>query len=645
MCGVAGILDLKASREIDQAALRRMTEALTHRGPDGEGFFAAPGVGLGHRRLAIIDRDGGAQPFHAQTAGCVLSFNGEIYNYRELSRSLSARSLCLRTRSDTEVLAEGLALNGDAFVQQLRGMFAFAFWAPKEKRLTLARDRLGEKPLYYAETADGFLLFASEIGALLASGLLQPELNPEAAADYFFYGYVPDPKTIYRNIFKLPPGHMLTAQPGAPIRLKRYWRPTFTPDATLSFDAAAEELRARLDDAVAIETVSDAPLGLFLSGGVDSAGVLAALSKVVERPAACTIGFNELSHDETDLAQAMAKKFGAEHHVETADFDIASLTDDVARAFGEPFADTAAFPGIINARLARRYVTVALSGDGGDEIFAGYRRYPMFLAEEAIRAAAPTDWRRALFGPAGALYPKLDWAPRPLRLKTTLQALAMSRADAYAAAMAINLPARAAGIMSGDLKAALQDYRPQQVVSAIDAPADDPLAFAQYADLMTWLPGRMLTKIDRTSMAHSLEMRPPLLDYKLVEWAGALPPAFKLRRGVGKRILKEALAPRLGRDTVNRQKRGFDMPIAEWLRREAGNPLRLLDQSRAWRDCGLIDDAYVQKMRDDHMSGASNCAAELWSVVMFDAFLRTAKAFDEITRADAPGRPLQRQTG
>ncbi len=624
MCGIAGIVDLKASREIDRAALERMTKALAHRGPDGEGYFTAPGVGFGHQRLAIIDIDGGAQPFHSQERDCVLSFNGEIYNYRTLANNLSGHGFSARTQSDTEILAEGLARKGADFVHHLRGMFAFSFWEPDKSRLTLARDRLGERPLYYAETDDGFLFFASEIGALLASGRLNREINPQAVADYFFYGYVPDPKTIYRGIHKLPPAHILTAEPGQAIQLERYWRPVFTAGNTMSFHGAARILLEEIDEAVSAQMISDAPLGAFLSGGADSAGIVSSMHAADCELITCTIGFDEASHDERSFAGGIADKFKTNHHEYMVDLDAMTLIDNVASAFGEPFADSSALPSYLLARHARQHVKVALSGDGGDELFAGYRRYPFFLAEEQTRRVAPPSIRRAVFGPAGALYPKLDWAPRPVRFKTTFQALAQSQAEGYAAAVAINTPTNAAAMLSCDLRETLQGYRPHDVIAdaMADADTDDALARAQYADLMTWLPARILTKTDRTSMAHGLEVRPPLLDHHLVEWAGLLPAAYKLQNGERKRILKEALAPRLGQAYLNRPKQGFAPPLTEWLRRKNDNPLLRLNASRHWRDSGLIDENTVDRMVREHQGGAANYAQELWSVIMFDAFLR-----------------------
>ena len=389
MCGVAGIFDLKGEREIDRDALTRMTNALRHRGPDGEGFFVEPGIGLGHRRLAIIDLEGGAQPFHTASEQSVLCFNGEIYNYRELSQQFRNKGGALRTQSDTEILAEGLERNGLDFIHELRGMYAWAYWNKSKKRLTLARDRLGEKPLYYTQTTDGFLLFASEIGAILASGLVEKTICNKAVADYFFYGYTPDPKTIYENIYKLPPGHTLSVSAGQPLDKRRYWRPVFAPRDDLSFEDATALMRKHLDDAVAAQMVSDVPLGAFLSGGVDSAGVVSSMREAGGDLVTCTIGFNEQSHDERDAARDIAVKFGAEHHEHLAELHVAELIDKIARAYGEPFADTSALPSYLVAKLARQHVTVALSGDGGDEIFAGIPALSVFSGgrKDAIAGA------------------------------------------------------------------------------------------------------------------------------------------------------------------------------------------------------------------------------------------------------------------
>ncbi|MBT8471370.1 MAG: asparagine synthase (glutamine-hydrolyzing) [Marinicaulis sp.] len=627
MCGIAGIFDLNGKRDVDRHALQRMSAALTHRGPDGKGEFFAPGIGFAHRRLAVIDFAGGVQPFHAQGNGGVLSFNGEIYNYPELAREMSQNGISLKTRSDTEVLAEGWARAGSEYVQKLRGMYAISFWDPKTEQLTLARDRLGERPLYYAQTADGFLIFASEISALVASDMFDAKLNPDAVADYFYYGYVPDPKAIYKGVHKLPPATILTAEREQPLRFERYWRPVFAESKNLEFVDASNALLDKVDDAVRTQMISDAPLGAFLSGGVDSSGIVASMHEAGGKLITCTVGFDEASHDERRYAKKIAEKFGSDHHEHVAELSATPLVDDIAAAFGEPFADTSALPSYIVAKLAREHVKVALSGDGGDELFAGYRRYRFYLGEENIRKRLPFALRKALFGAGGAIYPKMDWAPRPLRMKTTLRSLAQSRPQGYAEAVAINLPSRASSLLSRDLTKSIGDYHPHSVIADAmsDANTDDPLACAQYADLMTWLPGRMLTKVDRASMAHSLEVRPPLLDHRLVEWAGLLPASFKLKDGASKRILKSALEPRLGAEYMARPKQGFDLPLDAWMRAKNDNPLDRLRASNAWRESGAINEKAVMRMMKSHAAGTSNCAQELWSVIMFDAFLKNAK--------------------
>jgi asparagine synthase (glutamine-hydrolysing) len=621
MCGVAGVIDLRGVREIDRAALARMAASLKHRGPDGEGFYFAPGVGLGHRRLAIIDVEGGAQPFSTADRRGVLTYNGEIYNYQTLAAELGATGANLRTRSDTEALAEGLRLEGPAFVRKLRGMFAFGFWDEANETLLLGRDRLGEKPLYYAETPEGFLVFASEIQAIAASGLLTLEIDPEALSDYFLYGYVPDPKSIYRRVRKLPPASLLVCRRGDRPRLETYWSPVFGMGAAASFEEAADTLLGLLDDAVRAQMIADVPLGAFLSGGVDSSAIVSSMARAGGRVKTCTIGFNVAARDERAYAAETAALLGADHAEELADFDAAALIDDVARAYGEPFADSSALPSMIVAKLARRHVTVALSGDGGDELFLGYRRHQLVEREERVRRLAPAMIRAPLFAAAGAVYPKLDWAPRPLRLKTTLQSLSEDSKTAYAHASAANLPWRVEQMLTRDFKRSLDGYDSASVVrNAVTLHDADPLTAALQADLATWLPGRMLVKVDRASMAHSLEVRPPLLDHKLVEWACRLDPSFKLSGGEGKRVLKAALARRLPQSILTRKKTGFDLPVSDWLR-AADGPLERLSTSQRWRDSGVIDAAAVDTMIARHRSGVSNCAQELWTVIMYDAFL------------------------
>ncbi len=623
MCGIAGIVDLKGDREIDARALKRMTDAIAHRGPDGEGFFAEPGVGFGHRRLAIIDLAGGAQPFQSADGGGVLITNGEIYNYRDLKRRFADSHIRLRTNSDTEVMAEGLNRFGPEFVNDLRGMYAFAWWSRRDRVLTLGRDRLGERPLYYAQSPDGFLLFASEIGAIRASGLVPLRRRLDALSDYFLYGYVPDPKSVYENIFKLPPGSLLSVSAGrAPPTPRRYWRAEFNINREKTFESAKTTLIELLDDAVRAQMVADVPLGAFLSGGVDSSAIVASMAGDGATATTCTIGFDNTSFDERAYAREIAARYKTAHHEEVVSVDAAVLIDKIAAAYGEPFADASALPTYQVSAAARRHVKVALSGDGGDEIFGGYRRYGFFAREESVRRLAPLLLRRATFGAAGAIYPKLDWAARPLRLKTTLQALGESSTDAYARAVSTSLPDRLRRMASSDFLDAIRHYDPLSPIR--DAAGDaklDPVSLAQKIDIETWLPGRMLTKVDRAALAHGLEVRAPFLDHRLVEWALSLPPKFRFGAGVGKRILKGALEPRIGRDILYRPKQGFSPPVAAWLRAEKGPADRLME-SDAWRNSGYFSPKTVDRMIHDHRRGVSDYAQELWMLIMFDAFLR-----------------------
>lgn len=622
MCGIAGIIDLKGSREINRAALKRMTDALAHRGPDGEGFFVDDGVGFGHRRLAIIDLAGGVQPMKSASGGGVLAFNGEIYNYRELARAFAQQNVSLRTNSDSEVLVEGLHREGRAYIEKLRGMYAFAYWNRATRTLTLARDRFGEKPLYYCETPEGFLLFASEIGALRAAGLASFDHAADAVADYFLYGYVPEPKSIYRQVRRLEPGTTLTAGPNRRTALHRYWRPAFDPDGAMDFRAAQGELLDLLDDAVEAQRVADVPLGAFLSGGVDSAAIVSSMALKGGEVRTCTIGFDDASADEREAARRTATRYHTEHSEDVATLEVAGLIDRIAAIYGEPFADPSAIPTYLVCGAARRHVTVALSGDGGDEIFGGYRRYRMFAAEDRLRRALPAGLRAATFGALGRIYPKLDWAPRPLRFKTTFQALGEDDVGAYARAVSASLPDRALSMMSRDLSRALKDYDPVNAIAGYTDDNLDPLSQAQMIDIHSWLPGRMLTKVDRAAMAHGLEVRAPFLDHRLAEWAFRLPPRFRASAASGKRVLKAALAGRVDREILNARKRGFSPPVAAWLRDKAG-PLRRLEDSSLWRDSGALDEAAVTRMAERHAAGASDYSQELWTVIMFDAFLRS----------------------
>ncbi|HEX7325580.1 MAG TPA: asparagine synthase-related protein, partial [Rhodanobacteraceae bacterium] len=455
------------------------------------------------------------------------------------------------------------------------------------------------------------------------------DLDPQALEDYLALGYVPDPKCIYRGLFKLAPGHWLSWRAGAAApQPRQYWDLPFHVDAGMDLARGVAQLRALLDESVSSQMAADVPLGAFLSGGVDSSAVVASMHRASSAPVnTCAIGFNANGFDETRYAREVATRFATRHFERRVDTDDYGLLDALAGAYDEPFADSSALPTWRVCELARTRVTVALSGDGGDENFAGYRRYRLHAWESGWRARMPLALRRPAFGLLGALYPKADWAPRPLRAKTTLLGLARDDVEAYCHSVSTTSLALRQQLYSAAYKRELQGYSALAVFRehAAHAPVDDPLSLAQYLDFKTWLPGDILTKVDRASMAHSLEVRVPLLDHRFVEWASSVPPALKLRGGVGKYVFKKALEPDLPRDVLYRPKMGFCVPLAAWFR----GPLRerlhgaLLRGSLA--ATGWFEPAVLQRLLRQHDSGQRDHSATLWKLLMLDAFLRKGR--------------------
>ena len=641
MCGLAGIFDpLGGSQGCSERALiEQMTALLEHRGPDEGGTHLEPGLALGHRRLSIIDLTSGQQPLGNEDGSVLTVYNGEIYNHAELRAELAARGHQFRTCCDTEVIVHAWEEWGEGLVGRLRGMFALAVWDRRRGQLFLARDRLGIKPLYYAALADGRLLFASEVKSLLACPELPRDIDTAALEEYFAFGYVPDPRSIFTAVRKLSPGYTLTVARGQlPTAPQPYWDVAMAPGDPAhspSFAEHAEELATRLGEAVGIRMIADVPLGAFLSGGVDSSTVVALMSEASHQPVtACSIAFAEQSYDESEYARVVARHLGLHHHVDEVSSDRFELVDELARLFDEPFADPSALPTYEVSRMARRHVTVALSGDGGDELLAGYRRYRGYAREERLRDWLPDSLRRGLFGPLAQLYPKADWAPQWLRAKATLQALAADPVGGYLRSVAVVDDSIRARLFSAGMRRDLQGYHGVVVLRRqADAqgwggkgerlPAGmDPIAFVQYLDLKTWLPGDILTKVDRASMAHGLEVRVPLLDHQFVEWAARLPSAHKFNNREGKRILKHFAQTRVPPEVINRRKRGFDMPIADWLRGPLRGELRRAVLGERLADSGFFDPAVLQRLVDDHQGGRSNHARPLWALLMFEAFLR-----------------------
>src|SRR5438105_1106978 len=628
MCGIVGIFDVRERREVSKTLLTRMNETQHHRGPDECGLHIEPGLGLGHRRLSIIDLATGQQPLYNEDASVVVIFNGEIYNYQELIPELIALGHRFRTRSDTEVIVHAWEAWGEACVARFRGMFAFGLWDRNRATLFLARDRLGVKPLYYALLPDGMFVFGSELKSLLVHNGLERAIDPYAVEEYFALGYVPEPRTIFKQAKKLPPAHTLTIRRGAvPPDPVEYWDPRFTLDRQLSLVDASEELAARLDESARLRLISEVPLGAFLSGGVDSSAVVASMARLSAEPVnTCSISFADPAYDESRYALLVAQRYNTRHYVDRVESEDFDLIDDLARLYDEPFADSSAIPTYRVCQLARKHVTVALSGDGGDESFGGYRRYRMHMSEERVRGLLPLALRRPIFGLLGQAYPKADWAPQVFRAKTTLQALARTSVEAYFHSVSLLRDGMRGRLYSNAFKAQLGGYSAQQVFRrhAERAGTDDALALVQYLDLKTYLIGDIKTKLDRASMAHSLAVREPLMDHPLVEWLASLPSSFKVRGQDGKHLLKKTMGAYLPRDILYRPKMGFAVPLAKWFRGPLRERLTNSILGPRLADTGLFSGRYLKELVQDHVSGMRDYSAPLWTLLMFDAFLGEA---------------------
>jgi len=623
-------MDVRGGRTVDEALLRRMNDTQHHRGPDEGDIYIEPGIGFGHRRLSVIDIALGQQPLGNEDGSVMVCYNGEIYNFRELTAELKELGHTFRTKSDTEVIVHAWEQWGEDCVHRFRGMFAIGLWDRNQQVMFLARDRLGVKPLYYAMTPDGWFAFSSELKALRMHPSLPRGIDPRAVEDYFAYGYVPEPKTIYQGALKLSPGFRLTQKVGAPLAPpQQFWDVPFKLHGHMTESDAQGELVERLREAVKIRLVAEVPLGAFLSGGVDSSAVVAMMAGLGDGPVhTCSIAFKDKAFDESAYAQQVAQQYKTDHFVETVDTDDYGLLDTLAGLYDEPYADSSAIPTYRVCQLARKRVTVALSGDGGDENLAGYRRYRYAMAEESVRGRIPMGLRKPVFGTLGRWYPKADWAPRVFRAKTTFEALSRDLVEGYFHGVSIMTDAMRAQLFSPQFRAGLQGYRAIDVMRghAANSPTDDPLSMIQYLDMKTYLPGDILTKVDRASMAHALEVRVPLLDHKLVEWISGLPPDMKLRGSEGKYIFKKSMEKYLPDDILYRKKQGFAVPLAAWFR----GPLRervqqsLLGQNLA--DTGMFNQDFLRQMVEQHQSGRRDYSAPIWTLLMFEAFLRKEMA-------------------
>jgi len=629
MCGITGIFDTRGKRDIDRAVLHRMNEAQFHRGPDEGGLHIEPGVGLGHRRLSIIDLSTGQQPLYNEDKSVCVVFNGEIYNYQELIPELQALGHVFHTRSDTEVIVHAWEAWGEVCVERFRGMFAFALWDRNRDVLFLARDRLGVKPLFYALLDDGTFLFGSELKSILAHGGLKRDIDPLAVEEYFALGYVAEPRCIFKQARKLPPATTLKVGRGGTalqaLQPREYWDVRFTLDAQIDDVAACHELERRLNESIRLRMISEVPLGAFLSGGVDSSAVVAMMAGLSAEPVnTCSISFADPAYDEARFAQQVADRYHTRHFVDQVESDDFDLIDTLAKLYDEPYADSSAIPTYRVCQLARRHVTVALSGDGGDESFGGYRRYALHLMEEKMRAALPLGLRRPLFGTLGKLYPKADWAPRIFRAKTTFEAIARTSVEAYFHSVSVIRNWQRSQIYSDSFKAQLGGYSAQQVFDrhAARAGTDDPLALIQYLDLHTYLIGDINTKVDRASMAHSLEVREPLMDHPLVEWLATLPSSLKIRGGESKFLLKKAMEPHLPHDIMYRPKMGFAVPLARWFRGPLKQRVRDELLGGPLLATGWFNRDTIRQIVEQHESGIRDHSTPIWVLLMFDAFLR-----------------------
>ncbi|GAB3100068.1 amidotransferase 1, exosortase A system-associated [Aestuariicella hydrocarbonica] len=626
MCGIVGLFDTLGLANIPTDLLETMNASQSHRGPDGDGLHIEPGVGLGHRRLSIIDIASGKQPLFNEDDSVAVTFNGEIYNFVELMEELKKRGHVFKTRCDTEVIVHAWEEWGESCVDYFRGMFAFAVWDRNQQQLFLARDRLGIKPLFYTILNDGVLAFSSELKALKHLPNIDRTLDPTGIEDYFSLGYIPEPKTIYKQVKKLRPGHSLLIERGKVVQpTKEYWDVSCTPLETRSAESLQDELVERIQEAIKIRMIAEVPLGAFLSGGVDSGSVVAMMAKMSDTPVnTCSIGFDVQSFDETHYANMVAERYQTNHFEGTVASDDFGLLDQLAQIYDEPYADSSAIPTYRVCELAKTKVTVALSGDGGDEHLAGYRRYNWHMNEERFRSRVPLGVRKGVFGPLGKLYPKADWAPKMFRAKTTFEALARGSVEAYYHTVSLTTPLQREQLFSDSYKKDIQGYRTQSVFEqyASKAPTDDPLSLIQYLDMKTYLVGDILTKVDRASMAHALEVRVPLLDHKLVDWISGLPSELKLKDQCGKYILKKAMEPYLPHDVLYRKKMGFAVPLAEWFR----GPLQPLLKTRLLQgimaDCGYFNLAAIEKIIQQHVSKIRDHSTLIWTLFMFEAFLR-----------------------
>jgi asparagine synthase (glutamine-hydrolysing) len=621
MCGIAGIYHYSNASPASRTELESLTDVLSHRGPDGSGYYIQGPVGLGHRRLSIIDLAGGSQPIFNEDGSIAVVLNGEIYNYLELRADLERKGHQFATRSDTEVIVHLYEEIGADCFCRLHGMFSIGLWDDRNQRLLLVRDRVGKKPLYYFADG-GSLYFASELKSFFKLNGFKPSIDPASLYDYLAYMCVPSPRTIFKNVFKLEPGYYLKVDP-AGISQSRYWDLHFAEDSTRDEATIVERLDLLLADAVKARLVSDVPLGAFLSGGVDSSAVVALMVNLSAEPVvAASIGFSDPRFDETLYSRQVADLYRCKHYVRSVDQDDLGLIDQLVWHYDEPFGDPSALPTYQLCAAARQHMKVALSGDGSDELIAGYRRYTVDAMENTLRSLLPAWIRRRVLPSIANLYPSSESLPSFLRAKTALTNLSLSSQEAHFNSIAYFNGG--VGVFNRAFLSQINGYNPISVMQKHydECDSGDALNRILYVDMKTYLAERMLVKMDRASMAHGLEVRNPFLDHRLIEFLATVPSTWKLRNGEKKYILKKAMAKRLPREILRRPKQGFDIPVDHWFRTKLKTSFDalLLDPSTALFD--YFDRSFLEQLWREHISGRRNHGNKLWIFYIFERWHR-----------------------
>lgn len=615
MCGICGIVHAQRDKRADLMAIARINDAMIHRGPDEAGVWDGGHAALAMRRLSILDASGGHQPMANEDGTVVVVFNGEIYNFQELRADLAARGHVFRSRSDTEAIVHAYEEYGDAALERFNGMFAIAVYDTARSRLLLARDRLGIKPLFYGLKGNA-IVFASELGAIMQSRLFSGEANPAAIDAYFTFLYIPAPDTVYAGVHKLRPGEKLVFENGR-TTLERYWRPVFAPDPKWTIDSAAEAYRALLDDAVRMQRIADVPLGAFLSGGMDSSSVVATLAGMSARPVKTfTIGFDDKTADETPYARIAAKRFGTDHTEDILHPGMAHIAPQLIAHFGEPFADSSAVPMWHVSRLARQQVTVALSGDGGDELFAGYAWAHNTRRVQAYRRVPPA--LRSLIGAVLRIAPQSRTIAKLRRFSQ--DAWLDDRAVFRRRETCLDADARATLYRTGFANAVAQNAMDRFEEHAGAGPCDFD-EWMLYQDTVMYLPDDILVKVDRMSMAHSLEARVPLLDHRLVEFAATLPFGLKYAGGVSKRVAKHAFREILPPELLVQRKRGFAVPVHRWFRGDLRRHFAERVLTKTARCTAFLDQNAVRALFRRHDAGHEDHGHALWAILMFEYWL------------------------